>query len=346
MTGYERIKLTLEHKEADRIPLVLAWPWPETVERWKAEGMPEDADMNENPYESQLAKAFPHKIYEETDDYVIDRNTYGVKLKWWKHRYTTHTELDWGVKNYEDWKKVKWALDVSDERLIDDFPEKIKEARGKGYFVCLSPEDHFWFSFKMLGMQNLCVQMALDPDFIHDLYDTFTNFSLEMLDKVMARGIDVDAIWFFSDMAFKNAPMFSPEFFKEFLEPYYKKFRKFCDSHGLYMFLHSDGDMTKLMPGLIRCGFDFLHPLEAKAGMDVRALKPIYGKDITFFGNISAVVISEGTDEEIEEEVRSKIEAAKAGGGYIFSIDHSTPPGVSLRNNKFMFECARKYADY
>ena len=32
MTGYERIKRTLDHKEADRIPLVLAWPWPETVD--------------------------------------------------------------------------------------------------------------------------------------------------------------------------------------------------------------------------------------------------------------------------------------------------------------------------
>jgi uroporphyrinogen-III decarboxylase len=80
--------------------------------------------------------------------------------------------------------------------------------------------------------------------------------------------------------------------------------------------------------------------------MDVRTLKPAYGRDITFFGNISALTISDGTDEEIEEEVRSKVEAAKPGGGYIFCIDHSTPPGVSLRNNRFMFECARKYAHY
>ena len=47
MTAYERIKLTLEHKKADRVPIALAWPWKHTVERWHNEGMPQDVDAEE-----------------------------------------------------------------------------------------------------------------------------------------------------------------------------------------------------------------------------------------------------------------------------------------------------------
>lgn len=360
MTSAERITLMLEHKEADRIPLVLAHPWPTTIERWQKEGMPKIEDLhsinqflglddcvfNCGGYAANLARAFPYKVYEETDEYKIDLNPFGVKVKYWKHRYSTHVELEHAVKNFADWKKVKWALEVSDENLDPQLPARCAESRDRGYFTVIGPLDHFWFSFVMLGAENLCIQMALDGDFIHDIYDTFTNFSLEMLDKTVKAGTYFDAVWFFSDLGYKNGPLFSPAFFEEFLEPYYKKFRKWCDQNNKYMFLHSDGNMDKLMPAFVRSGFDLLNPLEAKTGMDVRALKPVYGNDITFFGNINAVVISEGTDKEIEEEVRTKIEAAKPNGGFIFTIDHSTPPGVSLRNNRFMFECARKYASY
>jgi len=188
--------------------------------------------------------------------------------------------------------------------------------------------------------------MALDGDFIHDLNDTYSAFAVAMLEKMIERGIMFDAVWCFSDMAYKNGPFMSPAFFDEFYVPYYRRFREFCDRHGKFMILHSDGNMTKLLPGLIRAGFEALNPLEARSGMDVGNLKEEYGAALTFYGNINADIIAGGTDAEVEEEVRAKSEAAKPGGGYIFAIDHSTPPTVSLQRNMFMFECARKYADY
>ncbi|MDO8686111.1 MAG: hypothetical protein Q7J78_05510 [Clostridiales bacterium] len=43
MTSHERFKRMFEHKEVDRIPFI-AGPWFTTLERWKKEGLPENAE--------------------------------------------------------------------------------------------------------------------------------------------------------------------------------------------------------------------------------------------------------------------------------------------------------------
>ena len=46
MNSYERIKLTYEHKEADRVPIVDT-PWAGTMRRWINEGLPKDTDWRD-----------------------------------------------------------------------------------------------------------------------------------------------------------------------------------------------------------------------------------------------------------------------------------------------------------
>ena len=50
--------------------------------------------------------------------------------------------------------------------------------------------------------------------------------------------------------------------------------------------------------------------------------------------------------DEVEEEVVSKIQAAMAGGGYIFGVDHSVPNDVPLENFRFAIELVERYGRY
>ena len=45
LNSRERFKRMFEHREADRVPM-LGSPWSTTIERWRSEGMPEDADFS------------------------------------------------------------------------------------------------------------------------------------------------------------------------------------------------------------------------------------------------------------------------------------------------------------
>jgi hypothetical protein len=92
--------------------------------------------------------------------------------------------------------------------------------------------------------------------------------------------------------------------------------------------------------------FDCLQPLEVKAGMDLRELKPSYGDRIAFFGGINTMLMEEEDDELIEEEIRFELASAQPGGRYLCHSDHSIPKDVSLRKYSFVMDCVRRYGSY
>ncbi|MCM8820469.1 MAG: hypothetical protein NC932_00755 [Candidatus Omnitrophica bacterium] len=354
-TSYDRIKAALEHRTLDRIPMTESF-WPETIQRWKKEGLPEDMDVYEflgldficgiHPFDDGLSDAFPYTVYEETDEYKVDRNPYGVKVKYWKNSYTTHVELDHAVKDRNDWEKVKWALNPSEERIPKDIVEISKKAREKGHFITLNCSEPYWFSFVLLGMENFCVQLKIDTEFIEDICQRYMEFMEKMLKMVINKGVEWDGIWFFSDMAYKNGPMFSPSDYRRFFLPCHREISQFCKREGKFLLLHSDGNMRELLPYIIDAGFDAIQPLEARAGNDVRVYKNQFGNQICLFGNISADIIATGNHTAIEEEIKTKVLTAKQNGGYIYHSDHTIPYTVSLESYIFAVECAKKYGIY
>jgi uroporphyrinogen decarboxylase len=70
-----------------------------------------------------------------------------------------------------------------------------------------------------------------------------------------------------------------------------------------------------------------------------------YGDHLTFWGNINIITMSDGTDDEIEEEIRSKVTPFKeSGGGYIYHSDHSVPPTVNFERYRLVLDLVRKYS--
>ena len=127
--------------------------------------------------------------------------------------------------------------------------------------------------------------------------------------------------------------------------PYHKQLCDHFAKDGLKTILHSDGAVDTLIPHFLTAGFTALHPLEAKAGMDVKVLKPIYGDRLVLFGNIDVRKLA-GSLEDIEEEISSKFEIAKKDGRYIYHSDHSVPSNVSFKNYTFAVEMIKKYGRY
>jgi uroporphyrinogen-III decarboxylase len=109
---------------------------------------------------------------------------------------------------------------------------------------------------------------------------------------------------------------------------------------------HTDGDVNRVLDLYLAAGFDCLQPLEAKAGMDVRTLAPRYGDRLSLWGNINVMVMGSNDREQIEEEVRTKLEAGKACHGYLYHSDHSVPPQTSWQTYLFIIELLDRYGRY
>jgi uroporphyrinogen decarboxylase len=109
--------------------------------------------------------------------------------------------------------------------------------------------------------------------------------------------------------------------------------------------LHTDGNVAPLIPHFLDAGFVALHPLEAKAGLDVRSLKREYGSRLVLFGNIDVRAMAH-PDPAVLEEIRGKVTAAKEGGGYIYHSDHSVPNDVSFVSYCRAVEWVKQYGSY
>lgn len=349
-TSYDRITAALRHQTLDRIPMCESYYWPETIQRWRAEGLPADTDPVEyfgldrivtcNPVNYRF---FPYEIIEETDTHITDVSPFGSIVKYPKVSGSSegYVELDFKVRTINDWREVaNRCLQPGQEYLTP--PPTVPE----GAFVTYTPHDHFWMMFRTCGMENMCIWMAEAGHEVMEICDDYTTFLLNMLDMTVARGDRFDALWFFSDMAYRNGPMFSPGQFDELFAPCYRRIRQWCDRHGKWMLLHSDGNMNALTPAIIEVGFDWLHPLEARAGNDVREYKQKLGDQLTLVGNINADVLADGDRRAIEREITEKIPQAKVGGGYIYHIDHSVPPTIAFDDYAYAMELVRQCGRY
>ncbi|MCL6473789.1 MAG: hypothetical protein K6U75_01860 [Firmicutes bacterium] len=354
MNSRERIRIALKRGIPDRVPMLDITFWPETLLRWQKEGLPEGADpvdyfgldrIERFGFDGSLQ--LPVEMMEETDRWRIYRNANGLVVKEWKDSYAPPARLECTVRNWDEWLKVKARLQASPDRIPDWMLQNYRTWRERDWFVVAEPVEPMWYILDhLMGFQNALPLIAEQPDLIADILNTYTDFLLGMCELCVQRGITFDGLWFFSDLCYKNGMLFSPRAYRELLMPCHLKVKAWCEAQGIPMLLHCDGDVRQFIPLLIEAGFDAIQPLEARAGNDVRELKRLYGTQIVFFGNISADVMAYGTDEELEEEIRSKLAVAMEGGGYMYHSDHSIPPTVSLARYAQVVQLVRKYGQY
>lgn len=353
MDSRTRLVTTLNHKIPDRVPMVDISYWPETLERWYREGLPRDvspADFFD--MDSIVTLGFdgsfrlPVIRLEETDDYIIERDSFGATVKSWKNHYATPSRLDFTIKTWDDWLNYKSYLDIDETRIEKWTVQAYRQYREKGHFIALSPLEPAWFLIEMImGFEGSLTAMAVQKDLAGDIIETYTGFTLAMCQLCIDKGMRFDGLWMFSDLCYKNGMLFSPAIYKELLMPYHKQIAAFCRKNDMPMILHCDGDVRQFIPLLIEAGFDCIQPLEARCGNDVRELKRLYGTDIVFFGNIGTDIMSQ-TKTAIEEEVRTKVLIAKENGGYIYHCDHSIPPTVNFENYSYVIELVKRYGQY
>ena len=271
---------------------------------------------------------------EETDRYAIRTSPWGVTMKHFKEEDSTPEFLDYKVTTPEAWEEAKKRMTLSDDRIPWDYlKENYDKWRAEGRWI----RGVFWFGFDvthswMMGTENVLVAMIEEPEFIEDIFDTYLNHTIALYDRLWDAGYHFDEMFWYDDMGYKGTTFFSPNMYRELLQPYHTRAVKWAHDHGVYAQLHSCGDIMTLLPDIVATGVDALNPLEVKAGMDVFEIKRKYGDRLMLHGGINAVKWSDA--DAILAEIDEKVPVLKQNGGFIFSSDHSIPNAVSLDNMK------------
>lgn len=352
LTSRERFTRMFEHREADRIP-ISDYPWRGTIKRWQREGMPEGINYVDYFDLDKIAQIgidnsprFARKIIEETDRYIIETTNWGVTLKNWKEDDSTPEFLDYQVTDPDSWARAKKRM-LPDENRIDW--DNLKRNYGRwqqeGYWI----QAGIWFGFDvthswMAGTETILIALAEEPDWCVDMFNTFLDVDLAMLDMLWAAGYRFDSVFWPDDMGYKLNQFFSVDMYRRLLKPVHKRAIDWAHAHGVKAHLHSCGDIRPFVPELVEIGLDALNPLEVKAGVDPVQLKEKFGDKLVFHGGINAVLWD--SPEKIKAEMEKVIPVMKEAGGYIFASDHSIPNTVSLEDFRQIINLAKKLGSY
>ena len=353
MTSRERFRTALRRRQPDRVPRMELSYWPDTLTRWRQEGMPAEASPAElfdlDPVvclSLDNSLRLPADTLEETADWVLERDADGVVYKRWTNDYGPPCAVDFLIETRSDWDRYRQRLQPDPARISDAVRRAIAGAAQAGQFCTIDPGEPVWWVLRTLGMEGALLTLAADPEFFADMLDRQAALGLQMMRQLLAEGFRPDAVWFSADLCYRNGMLFSPASYRRHMMRHHREFARLCHDNDMFLLLHCDGDVREFIPLLIEVGFDGIEPLEARAGNDVRDLKARHGDRISFFGNINMDVLATGDRELIAAEVVSKVEAAKIGGGYIHQSDHSVPPTVSFDSYRFAMDLAREHGRY
>ena len=352
MNSHQRVKAAYEFKEPDRVPIFDAY-WPETVERWRTEGLPADVSPWDH-FDTDIrmitcidhSLMLPEKIIEQTDEYIIKTDGYGITAKTFKHKTTTPHYMDFLIKTRQDWDKYRAKLSPSPDRIDWQSLKEEYAAWSKNQkYVLYGTLGLFETCWRLVGFENTLMQMVLDPDWLREIVEEITNLLIATGDLLLELGVDFDGILVSDDIAYKNGLLFSSTHLNELFVPCYKRFFGHFRKIGKTVTWHSDGKISEAIPSLINAGINCLQPLEVKAGMDVRDLKMEYKHQLVLMGNIDVRIMAQ-TKHDIEREIESKLPTAMTGGGYIYHSDHSIPPEVSFENYCYVIDLIKRFGTY
>lgn len=374
MTSRERVAAALARRTPDRVPVYDKF-WFETERAWREqlgcplvfhadrsrfdwdatspESQPTtlwevfDMDITEVAWPDYRLRLVEPEVLEETEEWVLQRDGNEAVLRWWKHHMGTPEHVGFGIDSPEKWAQAKPLLTAGRERVRwDEFWPLYHRARAADRFICYCTVEPIEMVKDVLGHERLLRAMIKQPEWVHDVFDTYTRVAIEMFELVEAEGMRCDGAFVYGDMAYSTGPFMSPRHYREFLQPCHRRLFDAFHRRGMPVIFHSDGDIRLVLDDLLDAGVDAINPLEAKAGMDVRELAPRYGDRLAFVGNIDVRVLATNDRERIRTELESKLAAAMPYRGYIYHSDHSVPPGVTLETYQWLLEEVRRLGRY
>ena len=88
-----------------------------------------------------------------------------------------------------------------------------------------------------------------DEDLYREIVDTLCGLGYACAKEVLETGVKFDYAHFWEDICFKNGPLISPDVFREFVGPWYKKITDLTSSYGIEIVsVDCDGMIDSLIP--------------------------------------------------------------------------------------------------
>ena len=365
MTQRERLAAAVAHRLPDRTPTSI-FARPELLrtlaERMKASSPDEVIRRLGADLYLDVQPTIRSPDFERRADGVLggDHSYAGQKMIF--HDERTFEDL-WGVVRRvgNDGRYVGWVsgplTGAAGIRDLEEHPfprpewiggeaelaRAIAGARQQGRVSRCFVENPYKVAWYLRGMENLLADYAVDPEFVEALLDRIVPFSTELLLCAVRAGVDVVAIE--GDIAMQDRIIAGPERWRAIDKPRLAAMISACRklNPDVYVFFHSDGNLTDVMDDLIEIGFQIIDSIQPEC-MDPARTKERFGARCTLHGCGSLQrTLPFGTPDDCRREVETLIRECGYEGGLVLRVSNAIGFDVPVGNVAAWFETARDF---
>ena len=342
-TSKERVRAAIMHKETDRIPANFEAVTSVKEKLMKRYGFSE---------EEQLYQKFEIDIRPVGPKYI------GPELKSWTEDGDRISESYWGFRNRAHWVGSEYntvtcyfpldEMNTADELFNYRWPvpdwfdyESVKYQcdQHKDKAIIMGHPGPFQMATFLRSMDKLFMDMALNPEFAHTLFDKMVEFELEYYERIFkAADGQIDILRPHDDYGTQISTLFSVDMWQEYFAENTKKLTALAHKYGAFYQQHSCGAVRNIIPELIKCNVDILEPIQKVKGMEPKELKSEFGSQLAFHGGIDTQgVLPFGTADEVIAETKRIADIFSNGGGYILMASQGFEGDVPLENIEAMY---------
>lgn len=275
-------------------------------------------------------------------------------LKYYDHGFREGTEIDYyGVAhepgsaaayhmtymhhpmaNFDSVEQIQ-AYPLPDFNVSDSPEQKAvaDKAHAEGLPVMGSMACTIWeTAWYMRGMENLMADMMSEDPMAEVLLDLVTDAAVLRAESFARNG--ADALFLGDDIGMQHSIMMSESLYCTWLQPRLKRVIDAAKAinPNIFVFYHSCGFVTPMIPHLIDAGVDVLDPVQPEC-MDFGEIHAQFGDRLSFHGTIGTQsTMPFGTPDDVRREVFKNLEIAGEKGGLFVCPTHLLEPDVPVEN--------------
>ncbi len=362
MNDRERFLATMHYQPRDRAPIMDFSFWDETLPIWHEQGLPRWVNRKNSDaffgmdcgiergqdvvgVKSGLVPPFEEKVLEDRGEYEVRQQADGVQVLRRKFLSSIPLPLHHALTDRESWEReFKPRLDPDHpDRYPADWEERVKTWTdpARSELAILPGGSLYGWLRNWMGVEQLSYTVYDDPAWFEEMVTTVADCILGVLTRLLETGGRFDACGMWEDMAYNAGPLLSPQHFKQYLVPHYRRITDLLHRYGVdIVWVDCDGNIELLIPLWLEAGVNCMFPLEVGTwGADPIKLRQQYGKELLMMGGFDKHILQRDK-EAIKREVY-RLAPLVEEGGYIGFCDHRVPPDVTLDNYLYYLEQVR-----